>query len=813
MRLTGIILAFIALLIIAFSASVVLGESQQNYTRTGGTDGNFNGGEGIFNSNLGVSEVTYSTRVLSDAQFHPLVADLDNDGINEIIAFDGGNVRLYHNSSLTIVDSFSIGANEISNAQIFDIDGDGLQEIIIAGQDNEVLHFLQYNNSAITNYSISYDSLPKHNTSLNGEILLHCGAANKCLMVYTECSETLAAYPNTLSCGTNSSTLYGVSFNSTDILSGTLLLLNEENITLQGGLYADTLTCFPKIRAMSYANYNSFSDTDNEYIFSAYAIRSATLGVDSQFNYWSLFYISQADETLILSLDRKLTKTFGDIFNPLGDVLSCAGNGIRWEGPINDLTAFGGISAVFTNPLVFDADLSPSNGLETVIAFMDEYDNFKMHVYSGTGTSESSAFFDDYPEASTATGQLISNPVKMNAFPEEKQADLSSDFCVLGYNNEIQEVDLNCGSIVSTWGLLNFETIEYHADVVYNVSGTYPLYNTLIHASQHDVTEFEGNNMDELINSFGVWRLNPTDTITTGCWVTSDCNMSIIFSNAKDDAVVISVDAEKVGQDDLIIQQDSNLWYADDEYENSPATISGYSVNPCLEGAWKQNTSVNVNIEVDDVDENSVGARAILYNGYDYKQDSNWSINASSGTTFSFSFVANHTVATAELLLMSRDTFTVLGETLSIPFSVAEQGLEFGDCTTDVDIGVVSEEDNETLSESDLEPNIQDNAIKNALAELDESSNLNLGLTGLWYMVMIIVGIACIWVLSGREGGKALSIGAIVASLIILEGIMLLLGAKLGFIGVGSIIVFTILILLAVIVYVKNKVIGNVSGG
>ena len=92
------------------------------------------------------------------------------------------------------------------------------------------------------------------------------------------------------------------------------------------------------------------------------------------------------------------------------------------------------------------------------------------------------------------------------------------------------------------------------------------------------------------------------------------------------------------------------------------------------------------------------------------------------------------------------------------------------------------------------------NSIKNFL-NIDFIKNTGLGSTVLWFLIMIILAIV-IW---AYGHGSPMSTGVIVFT----EMLMMIIGTYLGFIGIGIIIVLTIVSLAVLVVYMRNLFLGT----
>lgn len=686
--------------------------------RVGG-ENHFSLGTGFFNEQMTAD--TTASRGLTNPSQSPLVADLDGDNINEIIVIDSGNIRLYEGSTLTIVDAYGLTSDdELSNVFIYDIDGDNRTEIIVAEAVDEWLHIIEYNVSNF--YNQSRFDLSGLDHVAGADMVLGCRAEDDCAIFYADSTTG----------GGGADDIFAVHFNSSSIGSET---------SMDTTSWANGVACFPGIRALEIEDYDN--DGIDEYIISyAENDNSAQLAV------------------VILAMDVSSSSSTTEVdinedVSSFSQGLSCTLND-RWFS--------------FTPPLVFDIDGSPSNGMEFVIGIRTDADSYQMRSYESDGD-----FLDDYPEVIDRDGLIISNVFLMNAFPDTGTVD----FCVLGFNDhsvDPAQTELTCAS-EQTGEVI--ETNVFTGSQLYNISDVANITKYMAHSAQHSTETTDGSNLQELVSTFGIWSL---DYSGATCALGGACDMDLIYEIANTEGAVISVDAERVGRDDLIVLRPTNIHYIDDGFTNTGGAISEYVINPCLDSTWQVNTSVGVQITVTDVDGDNVAARAILYDGDSNEQDSGWSANFSSGTTISFGFIANTTVSTGVLTLLARDTGNPTEEDeITLTFSVSSTGVEFGDCTTATTVTAEEEDADDGIL---LDESESDNSITTGVNYISAATGLSATLIWLLFMAFLSIGL---WQDANRkESAWALGIIALV------EVILLIIGALLGFIGTGIIITIVV---------------------
>jgi hypothetical protein len=813
--------SFAILLMIVFSFSA-FATSNTEYTEKGYANGNFETGTGIFASGTDGFNPTYTgARSLSVGNFTPLVADLDGDGANEIIALDGGTIRLYHGSTLSIVaggayiETFTSPQFDMITYDLF---GNGKKEIIFGKAIglNVIIDILQWNGSAFAlNRSLAFNSSLGLTCQAGGcDVEIKCGQANECV----------AAMTNSFSTETGDRVFYGF-FNSTAPTT-----VDTYHFSAAAGL-----SCFPKIKAATHKDYDK--DDTTEYIFSG--IDAATTLTNHEFAWINYVYINSSNNA---RGEREITIDLGDIAKA-GTSDSCDG-GIKW---VSDSTVISqGLKSMVTNPFVYD--ISPSSSsLETVVAYMKGRDTIQMKSYNAD-----SSLLATYPSTdiipSYGDGFLISDIFRTNAFIEGKTglSNYAVDFCVAGFTaqeatsnacgNNYNGADLAscasllCGSEIgqNTKNLIGWHSTEFvlPIDGLYNLTTSPDQLNSIVHSGSMDASGAD-TELRDVIWPYGVSTFsfsNCEDGLTTK----PICYIQTIYNITKQNGIVIPVDVEKSGKNDLLVQQQNALWYLNDGFTNTPVadfctlntststTCSGYQLSPCFDnGALQINTTVLVTIIPRDVDvfpTDNVRARAILYYGSIYEQDGNWSGYYQQNTPIPFTFITSDLATTATLRLeVNDDVNNGTVKTANVPFSVATIGVVNGDCSGGILTGTASPASNYSLAqltEIENKPNTADNPIKNALVQVNDLSGGGMGLATLWLIIMAVVAYA-IW--TGESHATGTDPRGAMGVIAIVEIIMTVLGIWLGFFGIGIIIIFVILGILILAMFLRKVVTG--SGG
>lgn len=743
------------ILLVLLTLSVV---ADINYNETGNFNNQYRDSSSFFQS-LNVTTIIKS-RSISDPVQTPLVNDLDNDGINEIIVIDGNAFKLFATKNLDILPGFTnLNSSGTQFFITFDIDNDNFTEIITVDDATGIIDIIEFNGTDV----FSQNSFIIGDNFTSGEVMLKCAGVNDCIVVYTALKEapTGSAFPM----------LFAKFFNST-FLGEELFIINSNYLDTTG--VSTSAICFPKIRHIAVGDNDK--DGITEYIFTAMNVITNKDDEDIH-----VIYL-ETDGTDI-SIDFIFNETSSGEF------------GATLEGC--DEFEYG---STFTSPLVAELDGDPNSGLEIIIGYMVTTTEFNLRKYNGK--THQSGVLDRFPTFQDAEGLLVSNIMKMNAMDDPNGN--ANEFCVAGYsasatflfspcNSGEACLDLLCGSLLNTVNGENEVEYGFELTDTYNLSSEYNKWNTIAHAAQQSSNDVP--NIDELVNAYGVFDLN-IDSCTAGAFC--DLNRIFAFTDPITNGTVISADVEQVGRDDFLYLTDTNIFYIDDDFSNTPAFISGYIIDPCLNGTWKVNGTLSVQVTVNDInDGNKVNSEVTLYRGLAFEQFQNDTFK-DIGTTFSFSFLLNESVGSSTLRLAGFDNQeSQTRDNIDLSFSVAANGLEQGDCQTVVTIGVPGVEP-ETLAESfGVE---SDNIITTGLLNFDET--VGIGLTLIWILIMITVAVVLIRNPELDPQSKLYGIALV-------ETLLIVFGTILGFLSIAIMITISFIFLVILGLWLRSFVLGS----
>lgn len=724
---------------------------------------NYRLGTGLFNQYI---NETYTSTVMTNPRYAPQVADLDGDGESEIIVWDDYDIKIF-NKTLGSIASQSLlqAGRDYTNFVINDIDNDGYKDIIIASMGTGLapnaldnITIIEYNGTGIGNVStMLYDNIEVD------EAVLSCDpdTSRRCIILWR-------AY--------SSGNWYAAGFNDTSI-SVEHEYMNIDNY----------IECLPLIPILGVGDPDG--DGTNEFFMTFTWSDKADMGAADQFRVRGFKIGSDLTITNYLNISQVMTGC-NVIDGTAGSIDSCNASAITTGQPVG---------RYISSPLIADVSSSAHDEIITAGAYSCDAsnDNYRLWVYKGTGD-----LIDTHPESTEAEGTIISNPALFNAFTDSGTVD----YCVMGYDDENELINLLCGSRYGTNTILGLQTEEFKASIAdedydYNINYTYwrqGIWTSLIHAGDHDSTTEGGTNLDEVVTPYGTFRLDINFLGGT--------NLIPLFRMDKQNSSIVGADIQEEGYEDFIALTKTNLWYVDDGQQNTPGYISKWCIDPQPQTIWEINTSVHVyEFQVSDLQNDQVSARAILYWGSDNYQDSGWTINTTAGTTFSFVFTANIT-GPGTLRLIGRDVENPnTNDTKDYPFTVSTQGIAYGDgysscqefTSNQTQAGVAPPDDPN-------EPDLTENTITQTLIVFEGAGLISgMGYTLTWLLILVSV-IFYIWT-GGFYNSPVMSFGVV----LIVTLAWLIMGVKLGFIGTGIVISFVVVGIVIVGVFVRMLTAGE----
>lgn len=740
------LLCLIVLPIIFFSFYV---NADSSYNSTGYNE--YVRGNGLFNENLDFDLITDGSSVPLDVpKRQALSVDMDGDGQNEIIIVDNDDVRIYDND-LNILDSITVPSSENTNIGIYDIDGDSYGEFITGFFTAGKLFIINYSDGELHNQSIlDISGLTKNGFS--PDMAWQCRSANDCLLTWTDKNSSLDT--------SDEGMLFAMTFNSTSLSP-----VGEKNILNTSG--TGEKFCFPAIRHVEVADYDN--DGVKEYIYTAMEDDGS-----SQLAFY-IIYVNSVGGTV--SLEKSIFNSDSSLTVP------------------DSCTEL--VQRSFTPPTVFDVDDSIGNGLETMVAYQENDHEFKIRKY------KSDSNYETFPSLALADGVIISNVARANIFPDD---DYHS-FCVMGYDAPDDMVDLLCGNDIRSFALFDNVQMKYSVadlwELTYNIDeGGIRLNNHMIHSGQfkESTTEKYSIDVSEIITPYGIFEPD----IDSCSVLTGNCDMSLIWQNPIENGAVTTSDIKGDGYEDMLVLTDTNLWLLTDGFQNSGGVIQRYSINPCIESAWKINTSLEIRVLVYDSDNDKLSARVTLYSGDSNEQVSEWSANVSSGTYLSFTeFLVNKTISNGFIKIEVRDTHNPSDiDSKEIPFSVGNDGVIFNQCYTTSEDFTVSNALNASIAGQEAYTN-QNNRLRTGMIDM-----ANLAGVPIFILSLAIIIVVDLIIISSmfREPFLAFLLT------VVIDFFVVLLLSIMGFIGTAILITLSAIILIIGGVFLAqamNRVLGG----
>ena len=747
-RKEGLIIVFLFLLASSFAIA------DTSYNNTGGENQDFLADVGIFNENLVTSVVT-SRFFGSDITNHPVVADLDGDGTNEIIITIGNKVQLI-DTDLVSLASITLNAGSYTIPVLSDIDNDGFTEIIIANEVQANISILKYDG---TNFLLNKTfSIPYIDITGTERGMIGCNDGEggtegiKCLLV-------LAHSPY----GVGTRNLTATLFNASD--SGATIVITSDIST-------STNFCLPQIPMIAIADYDV--DGRDEFIYTFTRFRGSS---DDTLD---IFYVNDSFD---LAYSNEQTGAITSGFNPSVGSGSC-----------DTFSTQENLGNFYTSPLV--AEVNGEAGLETIIGINNDAQDFRIHVFDFEGDE-----LDQHPSFFEADGEIISNVMISNVFGDTG----TTDYCVLGSDDDDQQLNLLCGSQL-TGNIVQSVEFKFNIDGSLNITKDFPKQNVMAHMAQHSNAQIEisgegETDTTELVTPYGVFRLND-DTFNGSFFIK---NLDLIFANVVGDSSCIQVDAQKQGSDEFICIEGNQIFFINDGVDNAPALITKRTFQPCVvDSIIKENETLQVLITVTDQNPSPLSQDTVSSNVTIYFEDEN-SIssqveNTLSGQIHPHSFVLNKSITGGIIRMEGFDSENTDNKDIKVQsFTVASNGIEFGDstCTIESVPDVIATVEDATLTED-----ATSNSIINPL-------NTIIGLTGLggttlWLFGMMIMAVL-IWFEGARFSSGMVTLGAIA----IFEVLALILGARLGIMSTALVVTIVVVGVVIIGVFLGKSLMGK----
>lgn len=763
----------------------------------------FHGDTGTFVSGF---TATPHSQGIGTPQQMPLISDLDDDGQLEIIIMDGGTFRVFHNETLQTADTASTGfSGHNSNFIAYDIDGDGLKELIVASETgNREIYIADYNNSQFTghhsfNWNMTGALTPiqqnADSEANENEAALNCRAANDCAMVITQSVN-----------GQSVNNLTAIHFNSTNATNHASIQDTTDP--------SSSLTCLPNIvKELAAGDYDN--DGNIEYVIDARSVGIPTASI-TETRLWVIWFDASSSGITVEHSDD-----YSDIYEfPANSGTLCYNQGVNDNARLSSVTL---------------SNYLGGSEMQTAIAYMTTSSKFIVRLWDSAGSN-----IDRFPDVDDVEGQLISNVVTGKFYASSS----GDDFCAFGFDKTtgtLGEVQAMCGTLAASEGqsdkiysieLSDMSDTSILFNITINDEEDYYRYNSLLWSADHSTSKLDmcnllvcgigtPANVDELVTPYGIFELTHDSGGLGGCAIGGNCALTELWQNPYSaDGGMISYDAQNNGKDDILYMTSGGLYYLDDRSIDNPAYISNVDFNPCPVGTVVGiNTTMIIGVQVKDPDGTSkVGARAVAYAGGTNEQDSGWSVNVTSGNTLTFTFAMNETITNGQIIVYGRDVAnpdTLDSKTYA--FTVQENGLLYNEQTCSDSFESPSSTNTTVLNASNaatLQGDVNNNLITGSIVQI--SAFTKLSSTLIMIGIMLFVTIALFMTKNIFRDGIGSFQGKMVGAWLgafLCNCLILLIFTLLGL--VSPLITITLFILVLVIfgLWVRTTFFPHASGG
>lgn len=732
-----------------------------DFTTVAGSNKNY-----ILGSNQLANSVNLSFSTISGNYATPIVADLNNDGTEEIIVIDKSaassalwQIKVFHGNTLTpITSDYTHGTTDqfISNLETADLDDDGVLELYYVtglGSQGRIHKMIMNATDALI-----------HEAFINTTF----AAYDKYYTISCDDSYNLCAVLWYYDQSGGNNGLFVKSFNATKYISSTETLYTDT--TDRAGACISKIGHFPLGDFLPGNNYLEMYvpflrvDDGPKIYLSQYLINPGNL----------------SDHTSS-SANRALT---GADFQDADHYVNCVSEGYNM---------------FITPPLVYEFDGFSSTGKEIIAGVSMSDNEYKMFAWKADLT-----YIDSYPETGTANGRYLSNIVPAKAF----QTGLYEDFCMMGFNSPDSKADSNdaknqllCGSMLNTISLfwfINTESLTLDIeDFPYNITSDL---NELDNAI-YEVTSSYGNDFSEFATGYGIYYMDPDPNDEL-------YDVYQLFDLPFTGFSGILTDIINSGYEDYIGRTDTALIYVSSNPYNYNCAdygcIESITTNPCYTDKILQNTTMGVNVVASDYEGDDLNYVISMYDGAPYEQNQTF-YNQSSGSIITAFFVMRNKTSTGVLNVKVYDNADPSGydEWEYTTLNVDDTGKEYGDssCTTTFTHSDVTGEETDEITGSDIE-NIFSSGIESFSDETGISG------VGIWYiLLLIIVGVLLYYSFQN----SAFVYGVIGSTVFVI--VWLIVGSVFSIVPVSHIIVLFVLMIITGAVFVStmwNKPTGGV---
>lgn len=677
--------------------------------------------------------------------YQPLVDDIDNDGIKEIIYIDFQNLYIANisNQRINVEQSFEIYSNTgyyPSSLTIADLNDDNIKEIYYT-KDSDV-YTLEYDGNSITLNQIYNNS----NAYVDPFPVACDEDINKCFTITNEFTG-------------GHLTIIEISYGMTEEHISSFLYEHETFCFIPDTLKIDDLDFDTKIDLVFTGRSTADSGNLRGYLFRA-ELNSSYDAVEFYSTYEASIggsYCSQVD-----ALTGEYVSTSNMISSPyISDVIEGGSKEIVW--------------AVVDN-------VNPDDR------------KFKIYQYSPTLTKQNT-----FPLLDTGNGLIVGNIFKAKVFD-----DTENSFCVMGFNSGRNYTEVVCGSKDTGWSGATRSFGYTATDILLNHASGYTHTSSQM-SLQSNVYSIEADSSDyfnEFMTTYGV--LKPTNSYLSAFGF---YNLERIWANPYEHSSVLPIDYNDDSHNELIVKNNENIIYISDGYTtlgcDEQNCAEEITINPNNNAIWLINTSFEITIKTQEKDNYPVRARVYIYYGTDNEQLDNWTAFYNVGTSLPLGnlFKINKTISAGQIRIeLSNNKYPDRIGVIEYPFSVSEtNGIVFGEDIAYYNFLGYTEAQAQAQTTESLANNLaidkEDNIFRTFFDNFPVFSSI--GYTAGWLLLMIIFAVIFIYAQFLKKDNRFNKLD--VAFAIVGETLLFVMGVYIGFIPV-EIMVIVVIIAIAIII-------------
>lgn len=746
------------LLMVIVHAVPYLGSDSRNFTGQVSYSGSFYSSPILGNVNYDASKI--SSAVLSKGKGAPVSGDIFGNGKEQIVVLDDVNLKIFtHGKTLRFNTSWTLESDkDYTNPYLYDINGDGSLEIIIAQKERGAtindfnIQIIAYNTTSDLLYNVTQFEAITQQTAALQDVAIGCLGVDSCHAFYQTIGSPEASY------------LSSTTFNSAGYVRETLNLTSTDYSGLPG---TDYYACMPTYPVVAVADVDGVGTS--EYVLTYYSKLYSNL----------LILKDHGNGTAYLSKEIRDDQVYN----------------VNWGGSCSDNSYPSKISS----PVVANFD-GANNGLEIGYSYIDGVNYTNWVIYDRNGNVKDRGSYDIGQD--NIEGDRVLNPV-VGTFISDGVG--GQDVCFTSYiaqsSNWIYDgepalsytcTNLNSGVVNSGFAsqCTNYYQVSYPIGFDDWANDTYKV----SYAVEMATGELNNNG-------------DPTTLIITplGVAVAPFCSDNGQYTNDVSimdfqgvNASLMAADFDGTGRSDVVSLEKLTLFYHDDGFINYNSYVEQFCTDPCSDQTIGINQTVEVTVKVIDDESDNVRMNFSAYAGLSNEQSVNFSEFQISGYTFLYSFVANETRASVPVRLCVQDTRHLDSDSCTtVYYSVSTDGIGSGECNS-----CINYTNPYVTTTTTPEPVCVGDNCPVITGFEDIADMFGLTFNVLWIILML--GVAAGIFYFGYSSGMNGSVMGIIVSIV--EILLLILGVKFGALSVGLLIVLVVISGAILAVFVFGKV-------